>query len=494
MTREEAINVMRGWVLADKDREALETILPELKKDDRKRIKENCIHFLELQKSHHASTIEIDECIDWLKGLVPPKWLYRLEYKDGTCGLWYNGNGDWCFEEGIGSVEGCKTKDLPMDHDERYKQNGRDWFSSCSRKEDLLHWYSLKDAEELLKKGFIFTRYLATEYHEYENETVFIKDSVLVREEIDIFELFGKTKPMFKEGDWVVNERNGGTVHQIKSVISNVSNNKNAYDLTDGDYISTSSVGNYHLWTIKDAKPGNIIVEDSRYIAIYQNLTPTSKTTFRSFCFVDLDSNVFVDEGGSHNIKGSYPATKEQRDTLMKAMADAEYTFDFERKELKKIYQKPTEWSIFDYRTWQYIIADVLTKKEGIGQYLDNGFCKNIAKYMQEEWSKRLSTEQKPAEWGKEDETNASYICTALDCYYRLREERNNTNGQEDLDKARNWLYNKLKSLRPQSQFKPSDEQIRILELSIDYWKSNDVSVTTPLYNLLEQLKKLREE
>ena len=30
-------------------------------------------------------------------------------------------------------------------------------------------------------------------------------------------------------------------------------------------------------------------------------------------------------------------ATKEQRDTLMKAMADAGYTFDFESKELKKI-------------------------------------------------------------------------------------------------------------------------------------------------------------
>jgi len=107
MTREEAINVMRGWVLADKDREALETILPELKRDDRKRIKENCIHFLELQKSHHASTVEIDECIDWLNSLVPPKWLYRLEYKDGTCGLWYNGEGKWCFEQGLVLCEGC---------------------------------------------------------------------------------------------------------------------------------------------------------------------------------------------------------------------------------------------------------------------------------------------------------------------------------------------------------------------------------------------------
>ena len=53
--------------------------------------------------------------------------------------------------------------------------------------------------------------------------------------------------------------------------------------------------------------------------------------------------------------------------------------------------------------------------------------------------------------------------------------------------------YDKI-SVCPQKHWKPSDEQIRILELAIDYWKPNDVSVTTPLYNLLEQLKKLREK
>ena len=121
-----------------------------------------------------------------------PKWVYRLEYKDGTNGLWYNGNGVWCFETGIGSVDSCKTKELPMSYDLRYKQDGRDWFSSCSNVEDLAHWYSEKDAKVLLDNGFVFARYLATEYHEYENETVFIKETSLVREEIDFFETIKK--------------------------------------------------------------------------------------------------------------------------------------------------------------------------------------------------------------------------------------------------------------------------------------------------------------
>ena len=129
-------------------------------------------------------------CFKKLTPKMKPKWLYRLEYKDSSCGLWYDGDGKWCFDSGIGSLEGCETKSLPMGYDARYKQDGRDWFSSCSNKEDLMHWYSLEDAKELLSKGFVFTRYLATEYHEYENETVFIKETALYREEIDIFDLF----------------------------------------------------------------------------------------------------------------------------------------------------------------------------------------------------------------------------------------------------------------------------------------------------------------
>jgi len=77
-----------------------------------------------------------------------------------------------------------------MGYDERYRQDGRMWNSSCSREEDLLHWYSKADARKLKEKGFVFAKYLATEYHEYDMETVFIKDTCLDRVEIDIDEFF----------------------------------------------------------------------------------------------------------------------------------------------------------------------------------------------------------------------------------------------------------------------------------------------------------------
>ena len=122
---------------------------------------------------------------------MTPKWLYRLESTDKDNGLWYNSKGEFCFEKGIGSLDdSCKTKSLPMGYDERYRQDGKMWFSSCSNQEDLTHWYSKKDAEELVSKGFVFTKYLAVDYVEYEMETVFLKETALERVELDFNDFF----------------------------------------------------------------------------------------------------------------------------------------------------------------------------------------------------------------------------------------------------------------------------------------------------------------
>ena len=75
--------------------EIAEEIFHELKECDDERIKKNCIHFLELQKQHHAATFEIEECIDWLEKQGEQAssqnneraWLYLvsdvLTWKDG---------------------------------------------------------------------------------------------------------------------------------------------------------------------------------------------------------------------------------------------------------------------------------------------------------------------------------------------------------------------------------------------------------------------------
>ena len=132
---------------------------------------------------------------------MEPKWLYRLESTDPKRGLWYDASGNLVWT--IGEIPNCPTKDLPMDYDWRYRQDGRMWHSSCTRKEDLAHWYTLEAALDLIQNhGFVFAKYLATEYKEYDLETVFIKETCLEREELDIRDVFGKdTKSMLEELD-----------------------------------------------------------------------------------------------------------------------------------------------------------------------------------------------------------------------------------------------------------------------------------------------------
>jgi len=120
---------------------------------------------------------------------MEPKWLYRLEAVDENNGLWYNSKNEY--------VWGCKdctgdAKNLPMGYDARYHIDGKNWFSSCSNVEDLLHWYSVEDATYLLHNGFVFTKYLARDYHEFELETVFLKETAEQRVVIDFLSLFDK--------------------------------------------------------------------------------------------------------------------------------------------------------------------------------------------------------------------------------------------------------------------------------------------------------------
>lgn len=105
------------------------------------------------------------------------KWLYRLESICPSNGLWYDDFGNYCW--GIGNLKDCDTKYLPMEYDDRYQKDEKQWHSSCTNPDDLSHWYSYDDAMHLINSGFRFRKYLATEYFEYPLETTFIKESCI---------------------------------------------------------------------------------------------------------------------------------------------------------------------------------------------------------------------------------------------------------------------------------------------------------------------------
>ena len=133
--------------------------------------------------------------------------------------------------------------------------------------------------------------------------------------------LADKIKPKFHEGDWIVFN---GLVLLINEIVQG--------------YYRTISIGGIHnsydwdidnvarLWTIKDAKDGDVLM--SRAPFIYGECCPYGGLDWYKGKFIIASNYIFTDSP-------VHPATKEQRDTLMKAMADARYTFDFEKKDNK---------------------------------------------------------------------------------------------------------------------------------------------------------------
>lgn len=98
-------------------------------------------------------------------------------------------------------------------------------------------------------------------------------------------------------------------------------------------------------------------------------------------------------------------------------------------------------------------------------------------------WFKSLKDRVLPQpkqEWSEEDEKMLAEFLHKVEVCDLL------TN-REDV-----WITKKLKSLRPQSQWKPSDEQMRALKEACDeHWELDGLD---PLYKLYQDLKKLREE
>ena len=199
--------------------EIAEEIFHELKECDDERIKKNCIHFLELQKQHHAATFEIEECIAWLE-------------KQGK-------------------------------------------------------------------------------------------------------QLADKNEPRFEVGDWVV-FITSESVYQVEK--------KENYEYTLRHILCGSmclSFSNEELireWTIKDAKDGDILACNEEILLFKSYSVLQGRISL--YCWYNGHTNNFHSKEVIDILLTTRnkvcPATKEQRDALMKAMNDAGYEWDADKKELKK--------------------------------------------------------------------------------------------------------------------------------------------------------------
>ena len=105
----------------------------------------------------------------------------------------------------------------------------------------------------------------------------------------------------------------------------------------------------YRLWSIQDTKDGDVLV-GSYGIFIFMNKSD-------GYCGV-LSDNTFIRSTGNNEwTEDLHPATKEQSEQLFKAMHEAGYEWDANKKELKMIKQQPTMWSADDEKIMNRLIG-----------------------------------------------------------------------------------------------------------------------------------------
>jgi len=157
----------------------------------------------------------------------------------------------------------------------------------------------------------------------------------LIKTHPDYKELKLPIQPKFKVGDWITN---GTFTHCIVSIVDGF------YYFHGGGYLDFGKIdGYYHLWSIADAKDGDIIGfndcthNDGSYtdwVGIYKQRTALANQ-YLFHCVIPSCRTFRFD--GMWRVFTAYPATKEQRDLLFAKMKEAGYQWDADKKELRKI-------------------------------------------------------------------------------------------------------------------------------------------------------------
>lgn len=178
-----------------------------------------------------------------------------------------------------------------------------------------------------------------------------------------------KAEPKFKVGDWITDS--DINTFQITKI-------DNWWYYADDDDKACFDVIHdyYHLWTLQDAKEGDILAFDDNTIVIFKDLY--NATSFHSYCYIE-DGLFGVSKDGVPDWwegEGFYPTTKEQRDLLFQKMKDAGYEWDSEKKELKKIETHydiknfhagmPVLVRIYNNHKWCYLLFSHCYKHQGI--------------------------------------------------------------------------------------------------------------------------------
>lgn len=157
-----------------------------------------------------------------------------------------------------------------------------------------------------------------------------------VKKDIDMSDL--------KPGTWIVHN----TLGTCKIVCLNVTVFWSGYEVVScnggmSNFIgfdeesNSYSLSDCHLWTINDAKDGDVLVNGGN-IFIFHFI---NNKRLMGYCHVNTNDRRFYNDIGTIECFGTIdtpvtPATKEQRNLLFQKMKEAGYEWDAENKELKQ--------------------------------------------------------------------------------------------------------------------------------------------------------------
>lgn len=230
-------------------------------------------------------------------------------------------------------------------------------------------------------------------YTRKENGSPYPTKSVVFSEQTPAYEVESK----FHEGDWVVQDH---TILKIKSVRS-----PHYCFETVGGYVDNMLISEidsqFHLWSVEDAKDGDVLAFDDDTIVIFKNLY--NKTSFHSYCHID--EGIFEtskdDNPDWWDAAGFYPATKEQRNLLYLKMAEAGYEWEEANKKQKKIEMKEL---VEQKHNCSEEALQYLREHHSPSEISDFQAAMNIAVANAYDKGKADAINTMKTEWGEEDE------------------------------------------------------------------------------------------
>ena len=398
-------------------------------------------------------------------------------------------------DDGIQNWVNEKFPELKVSEDEKIREILIEFFEDWRKTKSHLWGINVNDILAWLEKLKVFAEYGDGLYYFGNNGFTYVGNPTC---DMSWLEKQGKVPPadksgpQFNEGDWIVFNNRHDSVYQVEKIEN--------YEYTLRHFLGGSMPLSFshedmiRAWNVKDARNGDVLAFYSEYkgnkmvqvgiIKKYVGKHGGCSNTFNIYVGVNWENNLQIGEYmGCSDIR---PATKEQRELLLQKMHEDGYTFDFEKKELKKL---------------KFRVGDVIEPAKPNGSYIPVRvrYIGDGSYYCESDDRKAFSsipicneneyvlTKQKPAKWSEEDENMVRYIGNAITCRESAKylEEKG-----VDMIKAHRWL----ESFRPQPHWKPSQEQMYMLE-----WLTTNVldggvvgnKAKEVLNTLIKQLKSL---